>query len=369
MPNLSLDSIISVVVTTSKVVNTRVGLNVGLIIGTSKGTSGSYINPDRCKTFKNLEAIQLAGYPTESPEYAAAALYFAQNPAPESVVIGYKADNENWATVITDCREKNSEWYGVYAAVAGMTADDHTAIAREVARYKACYFFNDDSAAALTDSVDDAFFKLMGNERVIGMYSETPYAAAALMGYAMGANTGAADSAYTLAYKSLNGVEVSDLSATQVEKLESKNGNCYVKRGTNYKVFEKGICADGKFFDELIGIDQLAFDLQNACMDVLVGANGKVPYTDAGALQFVLACNDVCANAVRTGFITPGVWQGNDVIALEHGDALETGYFCQTEPVVSQSAENRASRKAPPVYVCAILSGAIHNVVIRVDVE
>lgn len=374
MPNLSLDNIINVVVTTAKVVETRVGLNVGLIIGSSVDSSSSepYISvSERCKAFSNLDAVAAQGYPSDSPEYLAAALYFGQKAVPESLVIGYKASSESWADAVADCRAKNASWYGVYAAVANLSTEDHAAIAGAVASYKACYFFDDSADADLTSVSTDVFSSMRddGYERVVGMYSKSAYAGAALMGYAMGANNGAADSAYTLAYKSLNGVTVDDLTAAQVQILEDKNANCYVKRGTRYEVFEKGVCANGKFFDELIGVDQLAYDLQNACMDVLVNANGKVPYTDAGALQFVLACNEVCSEAVRTGFIAPGIWQGNNIISLSNGDTLESGFLCQVEPVAKQTFEQRTTRKAPPVYVCAILAGAIHSVIIRVDVE
>lgn len=188
------------------------------------------------------------------------------------------------------------------------------------------------------------------------------------MGYAMGGNTGAINSSYSLAYKALNGVKVDDLTVAEIGYLKSKNANYYIKRGGTYTVLEPGICSDGGWFDELIGVDQLTTDLQKACMDVLV-SQGKVPYTDAGALQFVVACNEACNEAVNVGFLTPGVWQGGTVLGVQNGDTFETGYMVQVESVLNQSAEARASRICPPIYVCAILAGAIHSVTIKLDVE
>ena len=368
MPNLSLDGIINVTVESFRKTDVRKGLNVGLIIG---ATTGKISASDRCKVCKNLADVIVLGYSEDDPEYKAAEFYFGQKAIPESVVIGFKADSETWVQALTACADKNTDFYGVYCAGASITANEHKAVADSLVGKRYSYFYDSKDANAISTSDSDVFsvMQLGGYDNVVGLYSETAYAGAALMGLALGMNTGAADSAYTLAYKALNGVAVSDLTNTQVENLEGKNGNCYIKRGTSYTILEKGVSASGKFFDEVIGLDQLAYDLQNACMDALVSANGKVPYTDAGALQFVLACNGVCDAAVRTGFIAPGVWKGNTVIALENGDTLESGYMCQTEPVVSQSAEAKLTRKAPPVYVCAILAGAIHSVVIRVDVE
>jgi len=42
--------------------------------------------------------------------------------------------------------------------------------------------------------------------------------------------------------------------------------------------------------------------------------------------------------------------------------------MCQAEPVADQSSANKALRICPPIYVCAILAGAIHSVVIKVFV-
>lgn len=365
MPNLTLDNIVNVVVTTARATNIRVGLNVGLIIGKSERIS----TEERCKEFESLEAMA-ALFQASDPEYTAASMYFSQTAVPEKVVIGVCGSDEDWAEAIEDCRNKNASWYGVYCA-GTLDGEAHATVAEYADGHRICYFYDSNEAAAVTDGNTDAFtyVKATGAKRAIGIYSNTAYAGAAVMGFAMGANTGAADSAYTLAYKKLKGVEVTDISEAQVTNLANKNANRYVKRGTNYKFFENGVLADGTYFDELIGLDQLAYDLQNACMDVLVSANGKVPYTDAGALQFVLACNEVCNEAVKTGFLAPGIWQGETVLTVETGDTLEAGFLCQTIPVALQSAEAKASRKAPPVYVCAILAGAIHSVVIRVDVE
>lgn len=290
----------------------------------------------------------------------------------DSITVAYTPNitSESWVDALEACKDASGEWYGVMA-VGDISAANHLAIAQWCDNARACYFYSDNAAADITSATNDVFsnIKTAGITRAVGLYSATAYAAAAVMGFAMGANDGTVGSAYTLAYKSLNGVEVDALNAVQVKTLQSKNANYYVNRGGNYNVLEKGVCANGTWFDELIGTDQLANDIQMACMNVLTQSQTKVPYTDAGALQFVLACNEACAQAVATGFLTAGVWEGNSVLNLDNGDTLEAGYICQAAPVAGQSVEDRINRVCPPIYVCAILANAIHSVTIKVDVE
>lgn len=282
------------------------------------------------------------------------------------------ATGETWQGAIAACKDRNNDWYGVYVAYAsGLSVEEMTAITAYVETITALYFFDDSSDDDIGAGTSDVFSTLTTAKyrRWCGLYSKTLYAGAAVMGYAMGANTGAVNSAYTMAYKYLNGVDTDDLTNAQIANLKAKGANYYILRGGTYRVFEQGVAGYLKeWIDEVIGIDQLTHDLQVACMDVLTSV-GKVPYTDSGVLQFVVACNAVCDDSVRTGFLAPGVWKGNEILNLNNGDTLEAGYMVQVEPVANQSAEMKATRVCPPIYVCAILAGAVHSVVIKVDVE
>lgn len=371
MSKLSLDSIVSVVVSTAAAVTPREGFNIGLIIGQSE-----HITPAaRCKEYRSLDEMIDDGFAITDPEYIAAGLYFGQTPTPEKVIIGRRDatqdSTETWVQALTDCRQKNGSWYGVYVASStALTASEHQAVAAYIESLRAAYFFDDSAAADLTDASTDVFsvFKAQGFKRSFGLYSTTRYAAAAALGFAMGANDGTAGSAYTMAYKSLAGVTPDDLNPSQVAYLESKNANYYVTRGSAYNVLQKGVCIDGGWFDELIGLDQLTNDIQIACMDVLTGTASKIPYTDEGALEFVTACNGACEDALNRGFLAAGDWSGPTILSLETGDPLENGYMCQAEAAADQSAQNRANRVCPPIYVAVILAGAIHSVAIRINV-
>lgn len=370
MSKLVIDDIVSVVVTTAGAATPRDGFNIGLIVGTSAHITVA----NRCKMYSSLDSMVADGFLTTDPEYVAAALYFGQNPAPQKVVIGVKdtaqGTSETWVQAITDCRAKNSQWYGCYIA-ATLTAADHQAVATYLNGKTACYFMDSADAADLTSGMTGKLGVLsaLNFKRVAGMYSATPYAGAAFMGRAMGLNDGTPKSAFTMAYKNLAGVTPDDLDESQVAYLQAKHANYYVVRGGSYYVLEQGVTLDGTWIDELIGLDQLANDMQISCMDVLAKTPTKIPYTDAGVLQLVLACIGACENAVKRGFLAPGVWKQADVLDLAQGDTLEAGYLVQAEPVAEQSAANKALRICPPIYACVNLAGAVHNAAIKVIVE
>ena len=378
MAYLIIDPIVNVVVSTAAPATPRDGFNVGLIVGKTVATDMSASN--RTLVVTDLADMISAGYTANSPEYKAAVKYFSQTPKPSKLVLALcvgTTENETttyetWVEAITAARVSNSEWYGVYVAdSSALSSADIQAIAAYIETITAVFFFEDATAADITSATTDVFSVLKGlsYKRTFGLYSGTQYAAAAAMGFAMGANDGTANSSYTMAYKTLVGVTPDDLTAAQVEYLQGKNANYYVTRGGTYKVLEQGVCASGDWFDEIIGIDQLAYNIQRNCMDVLQRTRTKIPYTDAGALQFVLACNDACKDARDRGFLAPGVWSNGTVLDLEDGDVLTAGYLCQAEPVAARPKTEKALRKCPPVYCCVNLAGAIHSVTIKVNVQ
>ena len=375
MSKLKIDDIVNIVVSTAGASTPRDAFNVGLIVGSSTHITTT----DRCKVYTSLASMVDDGFLTTDPEYLAATKYFAQDPAPQKVVIGRRdatetnnTPNETWVEAITACKQKNGEWYSVYVANAtALTAAEHVAIAAYVQTIIAAYFYDDSAAADITSVTTDVFslIKAQSYKRAFGLYSSTKYAGAAAMGRAMGLNDGSAGSAFTMAYKALAGVTPDDLGETEVGILKGKYANYYVTRGSSYNVLESGVTGDGSWFDDIIGLDQLANDMQLGCMDLLANTPAKIPYTDAGALQFVLACNEACENAVRRGFLAPGVWNQATVLDLETGDMLEAGYLVQAEPVADQSASNRSLRICPPIYACVNVAGAIHQVTIKVNVQ
>jgi len=371
---LPLSPIVDVTVTVTPLAATRRDFNQGLIIGPSTVISTT----DRIAEYYTTSAMKSDGFTTTSPEYLAAEIYFSQDPAPDRVWIGCKGSSETWVAAVEACREANTDWYtctcvALASDTTNVIADtDHEAIALYV---ESCtptttYFFRTDESAVLTATAGNIFETLAGldYDRTLGMYSASIYAAVALMGYAMGQNTGLANSAYTLKFKTLTGITVDTLTATQVSKIEGNYGNVYINRGYYYDMFEQGYMASGSFFDEIINIDMLVNDLQLNCMDVLY-ALPKVPQTEAGMTLLINACNSACASAVTRGYLAPGTWNGSALLDLAVGDTLSLGYLVQSEAIADQTEANRQARIAPPIYVAVKEAGAVHSMTIGVYVN
>lgn len=247
---------------------------------------------------------------------------------------------------------------------------------------------SDDMAAVLklgaangavdTDGLGSVLLALQGASyaHTLTQYStQTPNAAVAPEGYAMGANTGAPDSAFCLASRVMVGVTAETLTETQAAAILGANGNFVASYGNTYTLLQTGVMASGAFFDQTLGLDQLASQIQTAVMNLLIQPP-KVPQTEGGMTQLRSAIKGPCENAVETGFLAPGVWTGPPVTVgsttLKTGDTLSEGYLVLSETIASQKANSMANytaRKSPPIYVLVSLAGAIQTVVIAVYVQ
>lgn len=274
---------------------------------------------------------------------------------------------------IQACRAANTEWYvGVACGAAKAEIKDMAAYVETATPSTVLFFTTAD--ADVPGKVAGNIFEFLKEKlyrRTMGQYCsqpDTPDAVAAILGYAMGNNTGLNNSAYTLAYKTEVGVTPESLSDTQVENIKGNNGNVYIQRGEYYNLYEQGWMADKSSFDEVINLDMLANKIQLNMMDTLY-QNPKVPQTEPGVTQLINAANKACDEGVNIGFIAPGQWNGPPRLNLKTGDYLPKGYLVQAESINSQSQADRDARKAPPIYASTKLAGAIEFVTIQVDVN
>lgn len=387
MSNLKLDDIVKVIINLSPKSAVRKGFNVALIIGDSNVIS----TEQRVILFSGLEEMAEAGFTENMPEYQAAQLYFSAEKKPSRLAVGrrYQLNNQPKKTKATGeteeikesetilqalqaCRAKNTDWYAV--SYCNATKQEIFDIASYVeTAYPSCVqFFTTSDSDAIEGAEGNVFeiLKQKSYRRSIGQYSQTAYAIMSIMGYAMGANTATINSAYTLKFKTEVGVIPDDLTGQQVTNLVKNNGNYYVSRGSddNYNMFENGIMSDGTWFDEILNLDMLANNMQMSIMDLLK-SRPKIPQTEAGVLSIKLAIKSDLDKAVKIGFIAPGVWNGPDILELSQGDTMPEGYMILSEPISEQSQADRDARIAPPIYTPLKLAGAVHSVVLQIDVN
>jgi hypothetical protein len=342
-----------------------------LIIGDSTIISAV----DRVKLYASLEEMIAGGFALTDPEYKAALLYFSQNPKPTKVAIGRwdstpVTGDVTLVAAVTACRAANSDWYA-FTVCDAIKADILLVAAyAETMIPSGAFFYTTKDADVPLGTAGNVMLTLEAAmyKRTLGQYSVTDYAVAAIMGYAMGANTKAAGSAYTLAYKSEVGIVADALDSTELEAILDANGNAYINQGTYYNLFRQGVMASGVSFDEVLGLDMLSNDVQLSVMDLLAGQS-KVPQSEDGVTMLVNAINSACIASLNRGFLAPGIWKGPQILDLAYGDTLSQGFVVQAESLADQTQADRDARKSPNLLIAAKLAGAIEYVVITINVN
>lgn len=177
------------------------------------------------------------------------------------------------------------------------------------------------------------------------------------------------NTAISLMYKQEPGITPETLNVTQVNALESYNGNVYVSYANGTAIIETGITPSGQFVDTVIGIDWLRGYLQTNVYNVLFTSPTKVPQTDAGVTSLLAACEASCNQGVINGLGAPGVWNSGGFGQLSSGQYLDKGYYVYAPPVATQTQASRQARQSPPIQIAFKLAGAIHDVSITVNVN
>lgn len=367
MSSLTLKTVVNVQIYLAPLAAPRKAFNLGLIIGSAEVIPTS----ERVRIYTDTKPMLEDGFLNTDPEYKAAVLYFSQRPQPTRLAVGVKGEEETAVEALQACRAANREWYGY--TLCGAVKSDIIAMAAVVEPMDptTVQFYTTSDSDVLTGADGNIFKTLKGlsYRRSIGQYStKNANAVAAILGYAMGANTGLANSAYTLAFKNEVGVAVEDVTQTQYEKIVGDNGNVYVNRGDYYNVFQMGTVAEGAYFDEIINLDKLANDLQLTGMDALYQLP-KIPQTEDGITYLINRLQGPLKQAVKINFIAPGKWTGPNLLNLKTDDFLSRGYLIMSEPISEQDQADREARKAPPIYIAIKLAGSVHSVVIGVYVN
>jgi hypothetical protein len=365
MPILDLSDILNILVNMPAVAAPAPSFSLGLILSQNTVISTT----DRVKTYGSVTEMITAGFESNGAEVNAATLYFGQSPAPSQIAVGVQGAGETPVQAITACRTANNLWYG-FAALGAVDADIEALAAYAEATPNTVQFYTTSSAAVLAGTADNVALTLQAADynRSLGIYSTmTANAAAAVMGYASGANTGAYNS-FTLADKTLIGVTPEPITEGQLQILEAANINVYTTRLNRFTVFELGVMASGADFGDIVGIDILVKNIQTNVMQLRMNS-AKIPLTDAGMAQYDTAITQALTAAFNAGFLAAGIWDGSTVGTLTNGTAMPNGYSIQAGSVANLSASDKSAGNAPAVYVCIYKAGNIRKFVLTVDVS
>lgn len=298
------------------------------------------------------------------------------------------------------CRTANAQWYPGMVTTAADA--DHIALsAWALSQVGTLYFGTTNDASVANGTAGNMAQTIFGasSKRTWlqyattqgGIYPNQIYFVAGLMGLLMAANSQLANSAYTAKFSAgvpLQGVYVEPvgpggLSATQIQNIEGAsttagpNVNLFVNYGGSFNVLEQGtMMAEDVFFDQVLNLDVLASNIQYAIMNALT-TSPKVGQDDASQLKLIQAVESALATSATTGFITPGIWEGQTINlgtnnSLVAGQSLPLGYIALSPSYASYRASNPGNitaRIAPPIYVALIEDGAVHFTVVAVLVQ
>lgn len=283
------------------------------------------------------------------------------------------------------------DWYAFMCC--GATDADHLALgAYSSANWQNVMYVGSSATAAIVagtagnialemKAVKDRALLSYNTAQAGSEFPDNLYAAAAIVGLAMGLNTGAPASAFDLNLKSLNGVAPEQLTQTQITALlgtEGNNGqncNSCVSYGPFIGYLVNGILSSGEWFDQILYRAMLVNLIQINVMNLLV-TSPKIPQTDAGEHQLIAAVQAACSSMAVLGYIGPGVWEGASIILagqttpiLSNGQSLPNGYSVFAPSYATQSSGDRAARKAMPITAAIIESGAVNSVIVNVVVQ
>lgn len=147
----------------------------------------------------------------------------------------------------------------------------------------------------------------------------------------------------TWEYKTLVGTTVSRLTSTQINILENRGYNYYIRvKGAN--ITRRGKVAEGEWIDVMILVDWLHARIQEQIFFRLINSR-KIPYTDAGAV--------IIENEIRS------------VLAQANANGGIDQYTVTSPRVLSIPEMQRAARIMGDFTFDARLAGAVSVVVIR----
>lgn len=323
-------------------------------------------------TATDLQPVSVPAYATTDAQDVSSLLALTESLA-SSNTVGYTPGGlvSEAAIVAAAARCDGNAIYGWILDAQYRDTQDQKAFAdwiesRDPAIFVACT--NSPQAYNSADSGNiGAYCSQRGYRRTATIYHNNPqvYPDMSYLACALSVNYAQSDSAITLKFKQLTGIEPSPLTLTQLEILQSRNINAYVFIGNTAREVREGTQAlDTWYTDSLVNLDNFREELQVEVYNVFLRSK-KVPYTAAGQNMLVSAAAKICARYKRNG-----VFADRDEESLEN----ETGFVThpatniQPAPVTGATASDRAQRLAPPIAITAYEAGAFHKVTLNISV-
>ena len=369
---LSIDTIARVAVNAVRSAAQPTSFDTGLLL--VKDTN--YAAARRLKSYaSSAEAaagLVADGLSASMEAYKAAQRYCAASPSPSRLLVSCYPTSESPVQALDAVLDMTSDFYGIALADTRTDAELLALNTHIAGLDKPLMLFlaltGTPASVVATDSLLDKLYAA-ASRRVIATYASAVSDAAAVMGTAMGQQLAHTASAFSLCYKAVGGMLPSDLTQSQVDAIQALNGNVYVTRGYSHTLLEKGSTPSGWRYDEVLYLDMIAQDLQNAAVSLLAENPDKLPQTDDASAQFMNAFSSILIGYTNRGVLATAPWRGTAVGSIQAGDYIENGFALWADSYDNQSEADRAAHKAVPIQAALTLAGSLESVVITVNVR
>lgn len=347
------------------------------VINAALGVAGSCtFNGQRFTVSSNtIGTASSVGYASSPSGVDIAALTGLSQAAGASVpVVGIAA--ETAIAAVQALAGATSDWYGLTFALLSQMPDSVTLqVAATIEGISPVRVFGiTTQASAVLDGTSTtdlaATLAAAGYSRTIVQYSSSnPYAVCSFFGRALTVNYTGNDTVITMKFKQEPGVPPEVLTENQAAALREKNCNVFVSYQNGANIIQEGVVSNGRFWDEVHGLDWLANAVQTDLFNVLYTASTKIPQTDDGIHVLVTQMEATLSRAVENGLISPGIWNAEGFGQLKRGDPLTKGFYVYTSPIAFQSQADREARKSPVLQAAVKMAGAVHSVAALISVN
>ncbi len=296
--------------------------------------------------YASLQEVLDAGWEEESKMCKAAAAAFMQESKPDMLYIAIRKNVEGTKEKVTETVRRAMEmpgWYGLALVDADASEGDYDEVAELIETTEKIFAF---STQELHNPVTNKVYM-----RTFGIYSEDEFAHVAWMAKTFSFDPGSE----TWAFKTLSGVQASEIPARTIRELEEERLNCYITCAGR-DITQGGKMVGGEWIDVIRFRDWIKNQMQMKIYELFI-RNPKIPYLDSGIALVENQMEAVLASGQRAGGIADTEYDkdGNPIY----------GYIVTVPKAASLTSTQRAERKLKGCYFTARLSGAIHVVELK----
>lgn len=272
-------------------------------------------------------------------------------------------DAETISDSLAAIENVNSDWYGLMFTKevrddVVVNGEDAVEAAASFIEARRKVFLNTTNDLDVLDSVTTTDIASVLNSqslnRTMTTFSSYPneYPSASIVGYAFTVNFSQPNATITLKFKQMPGITVEDLTINQKNVLDAKKANALIDVGGSF-MFAESFMANGRFFDEVHGLDWLQNAIQTNVFGYLLTRTTKVPYTDKGVAALEQQVIKALDEAVFNGLLAPG--------ETIDGEFLPKGYKTITVPVADVNQSDKEARQYNQLSFVGLGAGAIHG--------